>query len=129
MVTHHRTSNGRAQYGLVARYSAEWHALLPENGIHKGSALRSRRLDSDAVAISLRHIEPGMAIDFMAYYRTQEERELLEDALKAMSLKLELPPCATTPILRVGRGSYADGVFLVERLTDGTMAFTGFRIP
>ena len=123
---HHRTSNGRAQYGLVARYSVEWHELLPESGVRKGNDLRASPLDSDAVGISLRHVVPGMAIDFMAYYRTQDEKDLLEDALKVCRVDLELPPCATTPILRVGPGSYADMVFLVERVPEGTLAIMAF---
>jgi hypothetical protein len=97
-----------------------WHALQEEEGIRKGNSLRSSPIPASQTQNALKHIVPGMNIEFLAFYRDKNEQRLLEDALLYLEVDLKLPPSATTPILRVGRATHCDTVFLVERGTDST---------
>lgn len=108
-------SDARAHYGLVAAYSRVWHAVPEFDRVVKAPSLRGTPIAAKDVRVSLSHVVPGMAIDFKAFYRTTEERALLEEVLRELELKLDLPESTTDPILRMGPGSYSDGVFLVER--------------
>lgn len=119
----------RAQYGLVARFSSDWHSLRPEGAPRKGNDLRVSPVTAEAVVTMLRYIGPGVSIDFMAYYRDSAERRLLEDALRELGLDLKLPPCASSPIMRSGRGAHCDRVVLVERRGDGSLGYTMVQNP
>ena len=113
----------RAQYGLVAAFSREWHALREEEEgrrTRKDNSLRVSPVSAPAVSGALRYNGPGTNIHFMAFYRNDEERALLVDAIAALKMinrgiNLVLPPSATEPILRVGRYAHCDVVFLAER--------------
>lgn len=113
-----RHGNGRVQYGLVAKLSSRWHALTPDHGkgVHKGNELRCCPMSPIDVANSLRFAgNEETSIDFMAFYDTPEEAQLLCDALASLGLKKDLPVPSKNPILRVGRGAHCDLVICVER--------------
>lgn len=124
--------NGRAQRGLVAKFSAKWHALTPDSGkgVHKGNCLRAGPMDPQDAANSLWNAgSERTSLDFLAFYETPAEEALLREALASLGLRKDLPPSANGPILRVGRGAHHDGVILVEKMPGGELVYTGFMIP